>query len=141
MMPSRPLSHLLSILFPLRSAFQSRSDLILENLALRQQLVVIQRNNSRPQLYWLDRLFWIILHRKWSRWRSALTIVKPETVIRWHRQGFRLYWRLKSKSVRIRGRPLAKREIRHLIARMAKDNPLWGAPRIHGELLMLGIAV
>jgi len=141
MMPFRPFCRLLSILRSLRSTLQSRNDLILENLALRQQLAILRQSNPRPKLSWPDRLFWICLHRIWPKWTTALTIVKPETVIRWHRKGFRLYWRLKSISGKKKGRPPIAKEIRQLIDRMIAENPTWGAPRIHGELLMLGIAV
>ena len=82
----------------LRLIGQSRNELILENLALRQQLSVLSREHPRPRLRWRDRFFWVCLRRVWSKWRNPLLIVKPETVIRWHRQGFRLYWRWKSNS-------------------------------------------
>ncbi len=141
MMPSRPSSRLLSILSSFRSALQSRNDLFLENLALRQQLAILRQSNPRPKLSWPDRLFWICLHRIWPKWTTALTIVKPETVIRWHRKGFRLYWRVKSRAGRKRGRRPIGKEIRQLIDRMKRENPTWGAPRIHGELLMLGIDI
>ena len=92
----------------------------------------------RPSLTDTDRFFWVLLSRIWSDWHAALHIVKPETVVRWHRQGFRYYWRWKSRH---RGRPKADPEIRELIRRMCRANPLWGAPRVHGELLKLGIEV
>ena len=117
----------------LRLICQSRDELILENLALRQQLSVFRREHLRPRLSWRDRVFWVCLKRVWSKWRNPLLIVKPETVVRWHRQGFRMYWRWSSSSGRKRGRPLTKAEIRELIRRMARENPTWGAPRIHGE--------
>ena len=116
------------------------TDLVLENLALRQQLAVLQRSVKRPRLRRRDRAFWVLLSRIWSNWRSALTIVKPDTVVRWHRKGFRLYWRWKSRK-RGPGRPPASLEIRELIRQMAEANPLWGAPHIHGELLKLGIQI
>jgi len=113
----------------------------LEILALRHQLAVLQRRaQKRPALRTCDRVFWILLSRVWSQWRSALRIVKPETVIAWHRKGFRLYWTWKSKAGRT-GRPVIIREVHELIRKMSNSNPLWGAPRIHGELLKLGIQI
>jgi len=109
--------------------------LALENLALRQQLAVLKYQRPRPALTDTDRRFWVLLSRIWSGWRASLHFVQPETVVRWHRQGFRYYWRWKSRR---RGRPKAASEIRALIRRMCRANPLWGAPRIHGELLKLG---
>jgi putative transposase len=109
-----------------------------ENLVLRQQLSVLKKHHPRPRLTDADRLFWVILSRTWSDWRKALHIVQPETVVRWHRQGFRYYWRWKSRH---RGRPRVDPQVRDLIRRMCRANPLWGAPRIHGELLKLGIEV
>lgn len=122
----------------LRSACRSHSELVLENLALRQQLATFKQREPRPRLRKSDRLFWLILSRIWSNWRSALHVVQPATVVRWHRQGFRYYWRWKSRG---RGRPKLDPEVRQLIRRMCMANPLWGAPRIHGELLKLGIEV
>ena len=100
----------------------------------------MKRSIKRPQLRNRDRLFWILLSRFWSNWQEALIVVKPETVIRWHRKGFKLFWKFKSRR-KGPGRPPISREIRDLIRRMAKANPLWGAPRIHGELLKLGIEI
>ena len=94
--------------------------------------------HPRPRLTDADRLFWVVMSQIWVDWRESLHIVQPETVVRWHRQGFRYYWRWKSRR---RGRPRIDPEIRHLIRRMCRANPLWGAPRIHGELLKLGIDV
>ena len=124
----------------LRAAFGDRAALAAENLALRQQLAVLRRTSKRPRLRRQDRIFWVWLSRLWEGWRSSLLIVQPETVVRWHRQGFRLYWRWKSRKRRD-GRPAIDAEIRALIRRMSLANPLWGAPRIHGELLRLGIDV
>jgi transposase InsO family protein len=110
----------------------------LENLALRQQLAVLVAKNPRRRLSAHDRQFWIILRKLWSGWREALVIVQPETVVRWHRAGFKLYWRWISRK---HGRPDRKpitKELRELIFRMVAENPTWGAPRIHGELKMLG---
>jgi transposase InsO family protein len=113
----------------------------IEILALRHQLAVLQRQKKRVSLGAADRLLWVLLlSRIWNQWRSALVVVKPETVIAWHRKGFRLYWRWKSRAGKC-GRPCVSRETRDLIRQMSKANPLWGAPRIHGELLKLGIEV
>jgi putative transposase len=128
---------LVSALFLLiRSLIVSRKALAVENLALRQQLAILNRKIHRPQLHRRDRFFWVILSRLWKNWREVLIIVKPETVIRWHRQGFKLYWRWKSKAPV--GRPKIDKEIRELIKRMSLENPLWGTPRIQSELRLLG---
>jgi transposase InsO family protein len=112
----------------------------LENLALRQQLAVYKRLTPRPKLRAADRLFWAGLARVWTGWRQALVIVSPATVLRWQRRRFREYWtRLSGRSRG--GRPPVSTEIAALVRKMAAANPLWGAPRIHGELLKLGIAV
>jgi hypothetical protein len=121
--------------------FRSRSALQLEILALRHQIGVLQRaTRKRPKLTPGDRLLWVGLSRIWSDWRSALAIVKPETVIAWHRVGFRLFWTWKVRHGRP-GRPVVSREIRDLIRRMCRENPSWRAPRVHGELLKLGIDI
>jgi putative transposase len=121
--------------------FLARQSLLLENLALRQQLSVLTRRRPRPGLSPLDKLFWVAVSRFWSGWKQALIVVAPETVVRWHRAGFRLYWRLISKvRTRVGRRPTSK-EVRELIFRMVAENLTWGAPRIHGELLMLGFDV
>ena len=105
------------------------------------QIIVLRRSvSSRPKLRAWDRFLWIWLLRLWPEWRTALIIVKPETVIAWHRKGFRLFWTWKSRRGRS-GRPRISRDIRELIRTMSKSNPLWGAPRVHGELLKLGIDV
>ena len=123
---------ILPILAVIRVFFRSRSDTALEVLALRQQVAVLKRKRPRPKLNSLDRLFWTTLHRFWPRWSDVLVIVKPETVIGWHRAGFRLYWRWRSRP---RGRrPRITGEMRDLIRRMAEENAGWGAPKIHGEL-------
>src|SRR5712691_6800069 len=130
-----------SFLFMPRSCFRTRASMQIEILALRHQLAVLQRRtNKRASLRTADRLLWVMLFRVWAQWRSALVIVKPETVIAWQRKGFRLYWRWKSRAVRS-GRPCLSREIRALIRHLSTANPLWGAPRIHGELLKLGIQI
>jgi hypothetical protein len=124
-----------------RSLLRSRAALHAEILALRHQLLVLQRSTRgrRLRLRTADRLFWIWLSRLWQGWRLSLRIIKPETVIAWNRKGFRLYWTWKSR-VR-KGRPCEPREVRELIRRISLANPLWGAPRIHGELLKLGIDI
>jgi len=113
----------------------AQHELVAENLVLRQQLAVLKHGRSRPRLTDADRLFWVLLSRIWSDWRASLHVVQPETVLRWHRQGFRYYWRWKSRR---RGRPKIDPEVRTMIRKMCQANPLWGAPRIHGELLKLG---
>ncbi len=120
--------------------FRSRYSLGLEIVALRQQLGVLKRKHPRPQLRIRDRIFWILLRRYWPAWSNALVIVKPETVVAWHRAGFRLFWRLRSRPKTL-GRPKIDAEIRALIRRMAEENAGWGAPRVHGELLKLGFDV
>jgi hypothetical protein len=121
--------------------FRSRQDLLVENLALRQQLGVLKRRNHRPKLAVLDKLFWVLARRFWSGWKKSLLIATPETVVRWHRAGFRLYWRLISKVKKQVGGNRLSKEVRDVILRMVAENPTWGAPRIHGELLMLGFDV
>jgi hypothetical protein len=111
----------------------------MEVVALRHQLNVLQRSRKRPKLTASDRFFWACLAATWRDWRSALIIVKPETFIGWHRKGLGLFWTWKSRHG-CRGRPSVAAEIRQLIRRMSRDNPLWGA-RIHGELLKLGIDI
>jgi len=121
--------------------FQEHRSLLLENLALRQQLAVLKRRNPRPRLAPFDKLFWVGARRVWSGRQQGLIIVTPETVVRWHRTGFRLFWRLVSRVRKRPGRKQTSPQVRDLIFRMAAENPTWGAPRIHGELLMLGFAV
>jgi transposase InsO family protein len=122
-----------------RALFSKKADLVAGNLALRQQLVVLRRRTKRPRLLQGDRVSWLWLARSWSRWRDSLIIVKPETVVRWHRKGFKYYRAWKSRHQA--GRPAVSPEVRELIRRMSRANPLWGAPRIHGELLKLGINI
>jgi len=117
-----------------------RTDLALEILALRQQVAVLKRKRPNPKLNRMDRLFWTALRRVCSRWAEVLLIVKPETVVGWHRAGFRLYWRWRSRG-RTAGRAKITPEIQELTHRMAKENPTWGAPKIHGELLKLGFVL
>jgi putative transposase len=119
----------------------SRRDLILilENLALRQQLVVLNSRKPRPRLTALDKLFWVLARRLWSGWKRSLIVVTPETVVRWHRAGFRLYWAWLSRHhIRV-GRKWISKEVRALIFQMVAENPTWGAPRIHGELQIAGV--
>jgi len=121
--------------------FRARQRLVLENLALRQQLTTLKRRHPRPRLSAFDKLFWVLARRFWSEWKKALIVVSPETVVRWHRSGFALYWRLISRTRRLLGRRRISKEIRDLIFRMVTENPTWGAPRIHGELLMPGFDI
>jgi putative transposase len=121
--------------------FRAQPSLLLENLALRQQLAVLKRRHPRPRLRAFDRLFWVVARRVWPGWKQSLIIVTPETVVRWHRAGFRLYWRFISKVKGRVGRKQTPKEVRDLILRIVAENPTWGAPRIHGELLMLGYDV
>ena len=125
----------------LSSLFKTSVELRLENLALRHQLGVLRRSApNRLQLLPADRILWVVLGHLWADWKSALLIVKPETVIAWHRKGFRLYWTWKVRRGK-RGRPALPQEMRDLIRMMSRNNPMWGAPRIHGELLKLGIEI
>jgi transposase InsO family protein len=124
----------------LASPFKSKSRLEAENSVLRHQLIVLRRKTrGRPRLTNNDRWFFIQLYRWFPSILQVLTIIRPETLVRWHRAGFRCYWRWKSRP--LGGRPQIETELRVLIRRMSVENPLWGAPRIHGELLKLGIEV
>ncbi len=134
------LRFILDLVTAVRVFLTCRTDLALEILALRRQVAVLKRKRPRPKLSRMDRLFWTVLRSIWSRWAEALLIVKPETVVDWHRAGFRLYWRRRSRG-RAPGRARISPEIRELIRRMARENPSWGAPKIHGELLKLGFIV
>ena len=119
--------------------FRSRAALELKLVALQHQLAVLRRQRpGRPQLSSLDRLLWVLLYRIWPQVIDAMVLVKPATVVEWHRRGFQLYWRWRSRAP---GRPRISPDIRDLIRQMSKANPLWGAPRIHGELLKLGIKI
>ncbi len=120
---------------------RSRRELLLENLVLRQQLSVLQRRKRRPCVPAIDKLFWVAMLRLWSDWKRSLIVVSPETVVRWHRAGFRLYWAWLSRYRSRIGRRRIIKELRELIFRMVAENPTWGAPRIHGELRMLGFDV
>src|SRR2546425_3656398 len=134
------MSLVLALLGALRAALRTRTDLTLENLALRQQLALLRRRSKRPKFGLLDRAFWMWLSQWWTRWSEVLHVVKPQTVIRWHRQSFRAFWTWKSRRGRV-GRPRVGGELADLVRTMALANPLWGAPRIHGELLKLGFDV
>ena len=120
-------------------ALRGHRELVLENLALRQQLAAFHRT-TRCRLRACDRLFWMALARSWRNWRTALIVVQPDTVIRWHRDWLRRRWTRRSRR-RLVGRPPIDQEIRALVREMATANPLWGAPRIYGELLTLGVQV
>ena len=124
----------------LRALLFGSAAIALENLALRHQLVVLQRAVARPRLTRWDRIFWVWLSRLWASWRSSLVIVQPATVLAWHRKGFQLYWRWKSRANPV-GRPRLDLEIRRLIRRMARENPTWGRRRIQAELALLGYNV
>ena len=115
------------VLGALRVFFRSRSDMALEILALRQQLAVLKRQRSRPPLNSGDRFFWTTLRRLWPGWTDVLLIVQPETVVRWHRAGFRLYWRWRSRPRG--GRPRIIQELRDLIGRLAQENPTGARPK------------
>jgi putative transposase len=129
-----------SLLMTIRASLRARAALQLEILALRHQLHVVNRSRSRRlPLTHADRMLWVWLSRLWDGWRDVIVIVKPETVLAWHRRGFRLFWTWKSR--RRLGRPGVLPDVRRLIRAMAEANPLWGAPRLHGELLKLGIDV
>ena len=124
----------------MRGFVVSQHTLALEVVALRQQLGVYKRKQPRPKLRPFDRLFWVVLRHVWKHWSEALIVVKPDTVVSWHRAGFRLFWRWRSRPCRV-GRPEVAEAVRRLIRRMKTENPTWGAPRIHGELLLLGFEI
>jgi putative transposase len=125
-----------------RSEPRTRTTLLLEAIALHHQIAVLERSRTRRPCFrrW-DRLFWILFSRWWPQWRESLVIVQAETVLRWRRIGWSALWRYRSRGRWRGGRPRVSSEVRHLIARMARENFLWGTPRIHGELLMLGFRV
>ena len=133
------MGELMVLWFLIRGLVANRATMAFENLALRQQLAVLRRSVRRPRLRRRDRRFWTIMARCWSGWQDTLLLVSPATVMRWHRQGFRLYWRWKSRGKP--GRPLIAVEIRRLIRQMADENAMWGAPRIASELRLLGHSV
>jgi putative transposase len=121
------------------AALRSHRDLVLEHLLLRHQLAVAARPRRRPRLRTWDKLLWLLGRRLCPGWRGHLVLLTPETVVRWHRQGWRLFWRWRSRSAG--GRPRLSVETRDLIRSISRDNILWGTERIRGELLKLGIAV
>jgi hypothetical protein len=126
------------LLAPLRAALRSRTALIAENLLLRHQVAVLTRSTRRrPRLRTRDKLLWVLARRGWRGWRRHPVLVRPETVLRWHRQGWRLFRRWRSRSPL--GRPRLSPKVRELIARMPQENPLWGSERARGELRKLGI--
>src|SRR5260370_40672414 len=129
---------MLTLLFSLRDCFRARAVLQAEILALRHQILVLQRSKRghRLRLRWADRVLWVWLSRLWNDWRSALLLVEPEAVIAWHRRGFCLYW--KRKSARFGGLPSLSPEVRNLIRQISLANPRWAAPRIHDQLLKRG---
>ncbi len=132
---------IICLLQSFRSLFYSRLELLLENASLKQQLAALKKENPRPKLSRFDRIFWVWLSRLWKKWKDSLIFVAPETVINWHRKGFRLYWKFISQRGKKKGKNTINKEIRKLIRQMANENPIWGAPRIHGELVKLGFDV
>ena len=124
----------------LRAWLLGSTTIALENLALRHQLLVLQRSVVRPHLSRWDRILWVWLSRLWTDWRASLVIVQPATVLAWHRRGFQLYWRWRSRASSV-GRPRLDPELRQLIRRMARENPTWGRRRIRAELALLGYCV
>ncbi len=117
------------LLLLIRGVLRDRTELAVENLALRQQLAALQLQSKRSRLRTRDRIFWALLSRFWANWRSALLIVQPDTVVRWHQQGFKLFWHWESRRGKV-GRPKIEAEIRRLIRRLSRENPSWGVPRI-----------
>jgi len=124
----------------LRRSMRGRRNLLIENLVLLQHLAVYARQPRRARLRNEDRLFWSVVARTWSPWRTRLRLVQPDTVVRWHRAAWRRYWTWKSRGGRP-GHPRTDRELRELIVRLASENPRWGAVRIVGELRALGCSV
>ena len=127
------LQHLLNVIMALATR---QSQLVTENMALKQQIIVLKRTTKRASITDSDRMFWVLMRRLHKGWKNQLFIVKPETVTRWHRQGYRYYWRWKSRAKR--GRPPIPMKLIWLIKRLSRENPLWGAPRIEEELTLLG---
>ncbi len=128
------------LLLCIRVSLRDRAELAAENLALRQQLAALQHRSKRPRLRKRDRIFWALLSRIWPNWRCVLLIVQPDTVLRWHQRGFKLFWRWKSRTGKV-GRPKIELEIRTLIRRMSREDPTRGVPRIQSELALLGHTV
>jgi putative transposase len=129
-----------ALIASLSGCLRSRAALQLEIIALRHQIGVLQRSVKRPKLTSADRLLWAWLCSVWHDWRSGVHIIKASTVVGWHRKGFRLFWTWKIRHGKP-GRPVVPKEVRELIRTMSRENPLWGAPKIHGELLKLGVAI
>src|SRR5262245_26046728 len=136
-MPGTPMILAIGLWTFLRTLLTGSAAVALENLALRHQLLVLQRSVRRPRLARRDRILWVWLSQVWAGWRSSLVIIQPAPVLTWHRQSFQLYRRGKSTRSAV-GRPKLDAEIRHLIHRMARDNPTWGRRRIQAELALLG---
>ena len=130
----------MAMLAYVRAFLAARHDVAMETAALRQQLAVYKRKQPRPKLNRCDRLFWVLVRRVWINWSEAVVLVKPDTVVSWHRAGYRLFWKWRSRPRRV-GRPTISHEVRQLIGRMKRENPTWGAPRIHGELGLLGFDI
>jgi putative transposase len=137
-LPFAPL--LTALLTSLSASFRSRAALQLEILALRHQIGILQRSVKRPKLTTADRLLWVWLCTVWQDWRSGVFIIKASTVLGWHSNAFRLFWTWKIRRGKV-GRPAVPKEVRQLIRTMSRENPIWGAPRIYGELLKLGIEI
>ena len=136
-----PFGHLFTALIAsVAASFRSRAALQLEILALRHQIGVLQRSVKRPRLTPADRFLWVWLCTIWREWKSGVFIMQASTVLSWHRKGFRLFWTWKIRRGKP-GRPSVPLQVRELIRTMSRENPLWGAPRIHGELLKLGIDI
>jgi putative transposase len=134
------LEYLFLLLSLMRATMRDREALVAENLLLRHQLAVLTRpTRKRPRLRARDKLFWVVVRALRRDWRRQLVLVRPESVIRWHRQAWRLLWRWRSRGPI--GRPRLSAEVRELIVTMARDNPRWGSERIRGELLKLGLVV
>jgi hypothetical protein len=132
------LEYVMLLLSLIRAAMRDRQALVAENLLLRHQLAVLTRpTRKRPRLRTSDKLFWVMVRAFRRDWRRHLVVVRPESVIRWHRQTWRLFWRWRSRGPI--GRPRLSAEVRELIVTMAHDNPRWGSERIRGELLKLGL--
>ena len=131
---------LYSLVFAIAGVFKPRGRLIAENLCLRQQLIVLKRKQKRPAVRDCDRRFWVLASRCFAAWRNTLLIVQPETVLRWHRKGWKAFWRWRSRR-KGGGRRRIPPELRQLIRRMARENPLWGQQRIQAELARLGFKV
>ena len=131
------MSTLATLLMLIRALGRDRTRLALENAALRHQLAVLKRSVKRPRIEDSDRIFWIGMRRMLTEWKDCLFFVKPDTVVRWHRRGWRYYWRRKSKPKK-QGRPPISFAVIYLIKRLSRENVTWGAPRIHDELVLLG---